>query len=72
MLKAQKKAEAEAAKANVISLEEFLEVEVSLTFYLRDDIVTQFYGTILATQAGAEFNACDTRIVCEMEEVTYG
>ena len=30
MLKVQKKAKSEAAKANVISLEDFLEVEVSL------------------------------------------
>ena len=30
MLKVQKKAKSEATKANVISLEDFLEVEVSL------------------------------------------
>jgi hypothetical protein len=32
VLKAQKKADAEAAKANIISLEEFLEVEVRYRF----------------------------------------
>jgi hypothetical protein len=32
VLKAQKKADAEAARANVISLEEFLEVEVRYRF----------------------------------------
>ena len=36
VLKSQQKADEEAEKANTISLEEFLEVEVSAFFYTTD------------------------------------
>lgn len=73
VLKAQRKAEAEAAKANVISIEEFLEVEVSLKILiLGDDLVAEYCVAIVAAQVGLELDACDTRILRKVEEDTYG
>lgn len=57
----------------MISIEEFLEVEVSLKILiLGDDFVAECYVAIVAAQVGLELDACDTRILRKVEEDTYG
>ena len=72
VLKSQKKAMEAAAKADVISLEEFLEVEVWI-FCSRPVIeplimrILPFQLVHVATQTGQEFNTSDTRNIREVE-----
>ena len=64
VLKSEKKALDDAAKANTISLEEFLEVEVIRSTQLNDTMT----HITPATQTWIKSYACDARVVCAMEE----
>ena len=67
ILKSQKKKEEEDAKKVVITLEEFLDVEVSSRRSGRIECSTDMNA--VATQTGPiEIDTAHARIICEMEE----
>ena len=70
MLRSQRKAAEEAEKANQISLEEFLEVEVRAPPSRESDALLT--RTFTATQAGTKPHASHARVVREVEEDADG
>lgn len=69
VLRSEKKAQLEAEKANVISLEDFLEVEVTLFHsHLHLFLLLTTAASVPAPQTRLKPHTRHTRILCAMEE----
>jgi len=68
VLKSQRKALEDAEKANTISLEEFLEVEVRIESFILHSVDLGTELASPASQTGDKSDTRDTGVVCEVEE----